>query len=160
MKDIHAAKDKQPLSITSAAGVWAGSVHLIYSKDRKLGRKGGARTRQFLKVDLLHPHRKWVLLLWWGCGGMSSTSLCAFWCWPVYYWHCRGFRWVEISWRMGLHTINNLSRTDSLSSSQTMPTDWTGLEGFCQANWGAWQRSKVTPRESACHINTAPESQA
>ena len=41
-----------------------------------------------------------------GCGGMSSTSLCAFWCWPgcaVLLALFVGFQWlVKISWRMGL----------------------------------------------------------
>ena len=40
MKDIHEVKETQPLS----AGVWQLELHLIYSMDRKLGRKGGART--------------------------------------------------------------------------------------------------------------------
>ena len=48
MKDIHEVKDNQPLSFNHVrcrgVAARAGSVHLIYSMDRKLGRKGGART--------------------------------------------------------------------------------------------------------------------
>ena len=48
---------------------------------------GWRRGFQYVKdcwlCGLLHPHWEWVMWLWWRCGGMSSTSLCAFWCWPV-----------------------------------------------------------------------------
>ena len=48
MKDIHEVKDNLPLSFNhvrcSDVADRAGSVHLIYSMDRKLGRKGGTKT--------------------------------------------------------------------------------------------------------------------
>ena len=48
MKDIHEVKDNQPLSFNHVhcrgVAARAGSVHLIYSIDRKLGQKGGDRT--------------------------------------------------------------------------------------------------------------------
>ena len=47
MKDIHEVKDNQPLTFSHVrcrgVAARAGSVHLIYSMDRKLGSKGGAR---------------------------------------------------------------------------------------------------------------------
>ena len=59
-----------------------------------------------------------------------------------------------------LHTINNLSHTDSLSSSQTVPaipptslTDWTGLEGLCEANGGGWQMVKGHTERGRAHPN-------
>ena len=56
----------------------------------------------------------------------------------------------------------HLSHTDSLP---TIPpgssTERTGLEGLCQANKGAWLRSKVTPREGApTSTSTGPVSKA
>ena len=31
-------------------------------------------------IVLLHPHRKWVMALSWGCGGRALMAICAFWC--------------------------------------------------------------------------------
>ena len=53
-----------------------------------------------VEMDLLHPHRKWAVWLWWGCGGMLLTLLCSFWCCLLFV----DFRWlVEISWRTGIN---------------------------------------------------------
>ena len=71
MKDIHEVKDTQPLSFNHGrcrgVAARAGSVHLIYSMDRKLGWKGGARTpttapscssRMPILQEILTDHRK------------------------------------------------------------------------------------------------------
>ena len=34
----------------------------------------------WVEVVLLHPCKMWVVSLWWGCGGMSFMSWCAFRC--------------------------------------------------------------------------------
>ena len=33
----------------------------------------GGEAVDCVEVDLLHPRRKWVVGLWWGCGGMSLS---------------------------------------------------------------------------------------
>ena len=57
---------------------------------------------RLLIMDLLHPCKKWVVWLWWGCGGMSSSVP-----FEVAQMCCTigivDFRWsVKNSWRMGL----------------------------------------------------------
>ena len=150
MKDIHEVKDNQPLSFNHVrcrgVAARAGSVHLIY---RKLGRKGGARTRP----QHHHPVPQ---------GGPFSKKFPP----PEVHlkstnnahnrWHSPHNTlpaWVE---QVHIHTINNLSHIESLSSSALQYTwvlhlmNWAGLEGLCQASGGGRdKRSKVTPREGA-----------
>ena len=42
-----------------------------------------------VEVDLLHPHKKWVVSLW-GFGGMSLTSLCGVVQAVLYFWWASG----------------------------------------------------------------------
>ena len=55
MKDIHEVKDTQPLLFNHVrcrgVAARAGSMHLIYSMDWKLGWKGGAKTHPQLTVS-------------------------------------------------------------------------------------------------------------
>ena len=50
-------------------GAIEGSVQLVESLSASEG---------LVEVVLLHPPRKWVVLLCWGCGEMALTSLCSF----------------------------------------------------------------------------------
>ena len=80
--------------------------------------------------------------LWWGCGGMSSTLLHGFWCWPVYYWWTSGWgrskflgEWASL--RTGvvgvfwpLPTSGPLSTHTSSSSCHTPVIEWEWLVIF------------------------------
>ena len=162
MKDIHEVKVTQSLSFNRihcrGVAARAGSVHLIYSMDQKLG---GART---------HPQQHHPVPQ--GCPFSNdrppkSTNNANSTVQPGQ--HQKAHNnipphsplpvWVE---QVNLHTINNLSHTDSLSSSQTVPaipagsstslTDWTELEGLYQAKRGRgkgqrthWVRTRPLP---------------
>ena len=99
----------------------------------------------YVEVVLLHPHRKWAVSLCWGCGcgGMTLTSLCAFWC-------CRvalfvDFRWatavvsqvfidnrqehdgtvVGVSWPLPSGTVIGSTSNEHFPASATTPLQWT-----------------------------------
>ena len=138
MKDIHEVKDNLPLSFNHVCcrgvAARAGSVHLIYSMDRKLGRNGGGKT---------HPQQHHPVPQ----GGPFSNKF-----WPtteVYNGDSTGQHQNDVDdipWHphhnhtthfLRKSTSNNQQPFDSLSSSQTVPgippvsstslTDWTGL---------------------------------
>ena len=106
-------------SVTPAV---AGSVHLIYSVDQKLGRKGGTRTdpQQPLKEAHSGQHHTTHFLRGWSKSTPTQSTI--------------------------FHTL-----TSSLPARLPAipPGSSTGLEDLCQANGGAWQKVKVMPREGA-----------
>ena len=176
VKDIHEVKLNQPLSFNHICcrGVAArvGSVHLI---DWKLGRKGGARTHPqwHYSVEAHSPrnsyrppeiHRKSTNNASSSLVNTNGHTMTDDIIPHPHHNHTTHFlKWVH------LHTINNLSHTDSLSSHSTwVIRDWTGLEGLCQAYGGGVAKVKGHT-EKVCthrHINralkqcAAPESQA
>ena len=135
MKDIHEVQDIQPRPFIDNHIHWsgvAGSVHLIYWMDRKLGQKGGVRTHPQQQHPV--PQERPFSIKCWPTTGCPQTmpqktkehqnACCE--CHSTTHTHTHTHTMIcnPLPSRVEqhhLHTVTNLSHTDSLSSRQTVP---------------------------------------
>ena len=156
MKDIHEVKDTQPLSFNHvrcrSVAARAGSVHLIYSMDRKWG----GHTRNSTLKDALTDHRKPT-----GTMPLVQHSLDKAHNNVNDIPHHNHTTYFLRGWSKSTSTLYwlPLLRPDCVRHSTTSSTNW---EGPCHANrgWrGKGQRSRrVRVRHKA--TSTGPASRA
>ena len=134
---MHEVQGVQPRPFNCACcrsvAAKAGSVHLMYSNDRKLGQKGGARThpkqpycswRMPILNKNLTDHRK-------------STNLATNTAEPQWHDPLPGWNPSQADWLYFSQTLPTIAPESSSSLTNRLGFGWARIGG-------AWQRSKVT----------------